>query len=100
MRYDKLVEFVTTGQKIYNEDTGDYEMKGEQVVKRMASISNTGEEKLNLLFGKIDQDMLTIRIKTPIIGHFSFVKYKGVDYVVKYAKNLRQEQVFYLAVKQ
>ena len=100
MRYDKLVEFVTTGQKIYNEDTGDYEIKGERVVKRMAGISNTGEEKLNLLFGKIDQDMFTIRIKTPIVGHFSFVRYKGIDYVVKYAKNLRQEQVFYVAVKQ
>lgn len=100
MRYDKLVEFVTHGEKVYNEDTGDYEMKGERVVKRMASISNTGEEKLNLLFGKIGQNMFTIRIKTPIVGHFCFVRYKGIDYVVKYAKNLRQEQVFYVAVKQ
>ena len=63
MRYDKPIYFQSVNQGEYNATTGNY---GADVIaeeKRYADITDTGEEQLTLLYGKITQGSLTIRLQ-------------------------------------
>lgn len=67
MRYDTPVYFqeITPGE--YDPETGDYREDTIQETKRLASVMNTGEETLKLLYGSIKQGSLTILFSFKII---------------------------------
>ena len=75
MRYDTPVYFQRIKKGEYNADTGDYSPETTEEVKRYASVTDTGAETLNLVYGQlsqggiaaIPQGSLTIRLQ----NHYS-----------------------------
>lgn len=67
MRFDTPVYFQRITPGAYDAATGNY---GADVIveeKRFASITNTGEETLNLVYGELRQGVVTVRLQ----NHYS-----------------------------
>lgn len=87
MRYDKPVFFQSIQQGEYNPLTGNY---GEDKIteeKRYADITDTGAEQLALIYGKITQESLTIRLQRPYRMPFSRIRIGEKFYNVDKARN-------------
>ena len=52
MRYDRPVFFQTVVQGVYNPTTGDYAEDYTTETKRYGSVSDTGTETMNLVYGR------------------------------------------------
>lgn len=89
MRYDTPVYFqeITPGK--YNPETGDYKEDTIQETKRMASVVNTGEETLKLLYGSLKQDSLTIQLQNHYNAPFSRIRIGEAIYQVDVSRKLR-----------
>ena len=89
MRYDTPVYFqeITPGK--YNPETGDYKEDTIQETKRLASVVNTGEETLKLLYGSVKQDSLTIQLQNHYNAPFSRIRIGEVIYQVDVSRKLR-----------
>ena len=65
MRYDKPIYFQSVQKGEYNSLTGNYGADKITEEKRYADITDTGAEQLTLIYGKITQESLTIRLQRP-----------------------------------
>lgn len=94
MRYDTPVYFqeITPGK--YNPETGDYKEDTIQETKRMASVVNTGEETLKLLYGSLKQDSLTIQLQNHYNAPFSRIRIGEAIYQVDVSRKLRVKHTF------
>ena len=89
MRYDTPVYFQRIVKGAYNANTGDYSPDNVVEVKRYASVTDTGTETLNLVYGGPKQGSLTIRLQNHYsepfdrirIGDGEQAKYYRVDRV-------------------
>lgn len=98
MRYDTPVYFLTTKAGTYDAATGDYGEDTEAEEKRDASVTDTGDETLTLIYGEIKQGVKTIRLQNHYdkpfdrirIGEGKAAKYYRVDR----ARRLRTKHVF------
>ena len=87
MRYTTPVYFTRKQKGEYNATTGDYSPDTAQEVKRYASVTDTGTDTLNLVYGGPKQGSLTIRLQMAYtepfdqirIGDGEQAKYYGVD---------------------
>ncbi|WP_415928904.1 hypothetical protein [Zhenpiania hominis] len=89
MRYDTPVYFqkVTPGE--YDPDTGNY---GDDTVKetlRYASVMNTGEEKLRLVYDGPKQGSLTVQIQKHYEEPFDRIRVGKKLYRVDFSRKLR-----------
>lgn len=94
MRYDTPVYFqkVTPGE--YDPDTGNY---GDDIVKetlRYASVMNTGEEKLRLVYDGPKQGSLTVQIQNHYEEPFDRIRVGNRLYVVDFSRELRTKHTF------
>lgn len=64
MRFDTPVYFQKITPGAYDAATGNYGPDEIVEVKRFASVTNTGEETLNLVYGEIRQGVVTVRLQT------------------------------------
>lgn len=89
MRYDTPVYFqeITPGK--YDPETGDYKEDTIQETKRLASVVNTGEETLKLLYGSVKQDSLTIQLQNHYNAPFSRIRIGEAIYQVDVSRKLR-----------
>lgn len=94
MRYDTPVYFqeITPGK--YNPETGDYKEDTIQETKRLASVVNTGEETLKLLYGSVKQDSLTIQLQNHYNAPFSCIRIGEAIYQVDVSRKLRVKHTF------
>lgn len=94
MRYDTPVYFqeITPGK--YNPETGDYKEDTIQETKRLASVVNTGEETLKLLYGSVKQDSLTIQLQNHYNAPFSHIRIGEAIYQVDVSRKLRVKHTF------
>ena len=67
MRYETPVYFQRIKKGAYNATTGDYSPETVEEVKRYASVTDTGAETLNIVYGCLKQGSLTIRLQ----NHYS-----------------------------
>lgn len=95
MRYEKKVYFIKE-ESIYNRDSGRYITKEIPIAERMADVTDTGTEAMNLLYGKILQGAKTIRIKTKVHDEFNYIVIDKQRYLVETIKTFRQEQVMHV----
>lgn len=94
MRYDKEVYFCRIEDESYNPDTGDYE-DGEVTQERVfASVMDTREEAMRLVYGKIKQGSLTVQIQNHYDEIYDYLLIGGVKYHVDYTRRLRTKQTF------
>ena len=94
MRYDTPVYFqkITPGE--YDPDTGDTAEDTIEEIERFASVYGTGAEMLNLVYGQIRQDSLTIQLQTQYKAPFDRIRIGETVYKVDTVQNLRVKQYF------
>lgn len=94
MRYDTPVYFqkITPGE--YDPDTGDTAEDTIEEIERFASVYGTGAEMLNLVYGQIRQDSLTIQLQTQYKAPFDRIRVGDTVYKVDTVQNLRVKQYF------
>lgn len=94
MRYDKQVYFqrITPGE--YDPDTGNYADDIVEETLRYASVMNTGEDTLRLVYDGPKQGSLTIQIQNHYTEPFDRIRVGENVYSVDYSRELRTKHVF------
>lgn len=93
MRYDKQVYFqrITPGE--YDPDTGNYADDIVEETLRYASVMNTGEDTLRLVYDGPKQGSLTIQIQNHYTEPFDRIRVGEKVYSVDYSRELRTKHV-------
>ena len=94
MRCDTEVflQSVMTGE--YNESTGDYEDDIIYEEKRHASVTDTGTDTMNLVYGAIKQGSKTVRLQMHYKKTFDRIRIGNALYRVDFERKLRTKHVF------
>lgn len=97
MRCDTEVflQSVMTGE--YNESTGDY---GDDIIyeeKRHASVTDTGTDTMNLVYGAIKQGSKTVRLQMHYKKTFDRIRIGNALYRVDFERKLRTKHVFVIS---
>lgn len=97
MRYDKEIYFVKEGKSTYDEETGNYDTESASKEAVMASIIDTKEEKLQLLYNGPKQGALTIHIQNYYMDPYDYIEIGGKKYRVDEARKLRVKHSFFVS---
>lgn len=89
MRFDTPIYFQTVAN-VYDETSGNYYESVASEEKRLASVTDTGDETLNLIFGEIRQGVKTVRLLNHYEKPFDRVRIGEKVYRVDKARNLRR----------
>lgn len=94
MRYDTPVYFqqVTPGE--YDASTGNYADDTITEARAYADVTNTGESVLQLIYGDLRQDSLTIRLQNHYKLAFDRIRIGEKVYRVDFSRRLRTKHVF------
>lgn len=94
MRYDTPVYFqkITSGE--YDPKTGNYCDDTVEETLRYASVMNTGEDTLRLVYDGPKQGSLTIQIQNHYTDPFDRIRVGEKVYSVDYSRELRTKHVF------
>lgn len=97
MRYDTPVYFqkVTSGE--YDPKTGNCADDTVVETMRYASVMNTGEEQLKLVYDGPKQGSLTIQLQTHYTEPFDRIRVGEKVYSVDFSRELRVKHVFVVA---
>lgn len=93
MRFDTPVYFqkVTTGA--YNASTGDYEPDTIVETQQWASVTNAGENTINIIYGSVKEGSLVIRLQQPYTLAYDFIRIGGKVYRADLTRKLRTKHV-------
>ena len=94
MRYDTPIYFqrITPGE--YEADTGNYADDTVEETPRYASVMNTGEETLRLVYDGPKQGSLTIQIQNHYMEPFDRIRVGEKVYSVDFSRLLRIKHTF------
>ena len=94
MRYDTPVylQQITPGE--YNPNTGDYGNDTVEETLRYASVMNTGEERMKLVYDGPKQGSLTIQLQSHYIDPFDRIRVGDKTYSVDFSRELRTKHIF------
>lgn len=94
MRYDTPVYFqrITPGE--YDPDTGNYADDIVEETLRYASVMNTGEDTLRLVYDGPKQGSLTIQIQNHYTELFDRIRVDNKLYAVDFSRKLRVKHTF------
>lgn len=100
MRYDTPVYFqkITSGE--YDSNTGNYGDDAVEEILRYASVMNTGEEKLKLVYDGPKQGSLTIQLQTHYTEPFDRIRVGETVYRVDSSRKLRVKHTFVVSEAQ
>lgn len=96
MRFDTPVKFVLK-ESVYDETTGNYTTSVVSEVTHYASIDNTTERMMTLVYGGVMQDSITARFQNHITDNYTDIVIKGKAYKVDYIAPKRVKDVFVLS---
>lgn len=91
MRYDTPIFFQEVLPGAYNATTSNYEKDIVIETKRFASVTDSGAERLKLVYGRIKQGSFVIRLLTPYNANFVSVRIGSKVYNVDFS---RKNKVF------
>lgn len=94
MRFDKPVYFQTVKKGLYDAVTGDYSAETVSEVEKYASVTHSGAETINLVYGSIKQGSRVVRLQRPYTEPFDFIRIDGKRYRVDSSRPLREKHVF------
>ena len=94
MRCDTEVFFQSIVPGEYDEATGDYRDDTVSEEKRHASVTDTGTETMNLVYGSINQGSKTVRLQTHNKKSFDCIRIGNALYRVDFERKLRTKHVF------
>ena len=88
MRYDTPIYFQTVKTQ-YNPDTGNHDVKVVSEVRRYASVTDTGAEMKNIIYGNLKQESKTIRLQNGYEEPFDRIRIGRKVYHVDWVRGLR-----------
>lgn len=94
MRYDTPIYFQRITPGAYDPNTGNYGPDETAEVLRYASVTDTGEQTLLLVYGGIKQGSLTIRLQNRYDAAFDRIRIGDKFYKVDLSRKLRVKQNF------
>lgn len=94
MRYDKTIYFQKITPGSYDSDTGDYREDSVEETRRLASVTDTGTETMNIVYGSIKQGSLTIQLQTHYKKPFDLIRIGRRKYRVDFSRELRTKHIF------
>ena len=94
MRFDEPIFFQEVQRGHYNASTGDYEDGAILETMRRASVTDSGVETMNLIYGGIKQGSKPIRLQSPYNEMFDRIRIGSSVYRVDFARKLDSKQVF------
>ena len=94
MRADTVVTFVVLGERIYNENTGNYEITEDSYTEYYAYVTDTGAERMQALYGGLRTYAKTVRINDVIDGKFDHMMIDGRKYKSDMRRIYRHKTVF------
>jgi hypothetical protein len=94
LRCDTEVFFQSIVPGEYDEATGDYRDDTVSEEKRHASVTDTGTETMNLVYGSINQGSKTVRLQTHYKKSFDCIRIGNALYRVDFERKLRTKHVF------
>lgn len=97
MRFDTPIFFQRKVKGAYDATTGNYGPATTEEVQRYASITNTGTETLNIVYGELKQGSLTIRLQMPYTEPFDRIRIGDKLYRVDSARRLRTKHSFIIS---
>ena len=100
MRYDTPIYFQLSKPGAYNPDTGNYEPDTIKETQQLASVTNSGTETLNLVYGELKQGSLTIRLQNHYNEPFSRIRIGEKIYRVDMARKLKTKHSFIVSEAQ
>ncbi|WP_283650856.1 hypothetical protein [Ileibacterium valens] len=97
MRYNTKIELVHIEPGNYDPKTGNYSEGIETSKTVWADVTSTGIEKMNLVYGRITQGSLTIRLQQIPVFKFEKIRINGVLYQVDTSKFYRSKATLYVS---
>lgn len=91
MRTSDTVYFVVKGAEEYDELTGNYEESKPDKTAVPALVTDTGTERMNLLYGGIKQHAKTVRLNAKYTEPFDHVEIGGKDFQVDMIREYRHK---------
>lgn len=94
MRYDTPVYFqrITPGE--YDQSSGDYGAGEVTETMRYASVTSTGTDTINQVYGELKQGSYTVRIQNHYDEAFDRIRIGTKVYRVDFSRKLRTKHVF------
>lgn len=87
MRYDTAVYFRKIEPGKYNAETANYENDKIVEAKRFARVTDSGAERLKLVYGRIKQGSFVIRLQTPYNANFESIRIGSKVYNVDFSRH-------------
>lgn len=98
MRFDTPIWFVREGEETYNPSTGDYDAAGDpQKDLELACVNDTKTDTMILIYGKIRQGSLTVRIQGEHSDPFDYMEINGKKYSVDQTRKLRTKTTYFVS---
>ena len=97
MRYSVPIYFVKETEPVYDYETGDY-VDGEPIKhEAWANVSDTGTERMQLIYGALKQGAVTVRIRGKYEKEFDYILVDDKKYNVDAFRTFRNDQAFNLS---
>src|SRR5699024_6421842 len=97
MRYSVPIYFVKETEPAYDYETGDY-VDGEPIKhEAWANVSDTGTERMQLIYGALKQGAITVRIRGKYEKEFDYILVDDKKYNVDAFRTFRNDQAFNLS---
>lgn len=94
MRFDTPVFFVKNLPAEYDAVSGNYIEKTPEETMVYASVTDTGAQTLNLVYGELKQGSLTIRLQNHYSGPFERIRVGTKYYRRDMERKLRTKHIF------
>lgn len=94
MRYDTPVYFQHSQGRIYNPETGNYSKPEPKEEMRFACVQDTGESRMQLIYGEIRQGSLTVQLQNHYDDVFETIRIGGRRYKVDAVRKTRFKHIF------
>lgn len=94
MRFDTPVYFRNNKIGKYDPETGNYEPDEVEETQCWASVTETREETLNLIYGEIKQGCYTVRLQNTYRKPVYRIRIGDKLYRVDYRRRLRTKDIF------
>lgn len=94
MRFDTPIYFQKVTQGAYDHDTGNYAKDKIEETLVYADVTNSGTQTMTMIYGKIKQGSLTVRIQNWHKEPFSYIRIGDKRYQSDFMRILRGKQTF------
>ena len=94
MRADKKIYLVKPGEEEFDPTTGDWVIGDGAKIEKYANVTDTGIQRMNVLYNGIKQTAKTVRLNEVHTDSFDHILMDGKQYRVDMRRTYRHKTVF------